>query len=339
MKKGLKKTIILTILISTLNKLKKETFRNGISTLNNNNKQLDELKKEALRNGISTRTLKNTINKAKINHEIINYNKKQPELYENTYIYIYKRVSIKRIIYGNLYYFINKQFIKQIEHEYQVDKKLLMALMGIETNYGLTLGKYDIISSLTTLSLDKRRGKYFTKQLIILLKLIDNKKLNYKKLNGSWAGAYGNFQFMPYTIKKYAIDYNLKNKIELTKIEDSFASAANYLNKIGWTFEEPCRLKIELDKKIPSALLITSARNINYTHNFEFYKQYIISEHDINDKTKCSIITPDTDIIPGSNKLTPAYIVFSNFEVILKYNRSLRYALSVCELMDKFSFE
>jgi membrane-bound lytic murein transglycosylase B len=325
MKINLKKTTILTILIST--------FIHNNKRHNYYKKKLDELKKQALYNGISTRTLKN-ITKTNINHEIIKYNKIQPKLYEDTYTYILKYVSIKRIIYGNLYYFVNKKLINQIELEYQVNKNLLMALMGIETNYGLTLGNYDIITSLTTLSFDKRRGKYFAKELIILLKLIEEKKFNYKELKGSIAGAYGNFQFMPSAIQKYAIDYNLNNKIELTEIQDSFASAANYLNKMGWKFDKPSRLKIELDRKIPKAYLNTSAINISYNNNFDFYKRYIISDYDINDindKTKCSIIIPD-------NKLTPAYVVFSNFEVILKYNRSLKYALAICELMDKFSF-
>ena len=89
----------------------------------------------------------------------------------------------------------------------------------------------------------KRRSEFFTKELLILLKLVDDGIIDPTTLYGSWAGAFGNFQFMPRTIKNYAIDYNGNSKIELKVIEDSFASAANYLNKIGWKIDQPCFYK------------------------------------------------------------------------------------------------
>ena len=89
--------------------------------------------------------------------------------------------------------------------------------MGIETNFGKYLGKMDIVSSLATLSFDKRRSEFFSKELLILLKLVDKKIIDKNILYGSWAGAFGNFQFMPRTIKDYAIDYNKNKVIELKK--------------------------------------------------------------------------------------------------------------------------
>ena len=93
--------------------------------------------------------------------------------------------------------------------------------MGIETNFGNYLGKMDIVSSLATLSFDKRRSEFFTKELLILLKLVDKEIIDRKILYGSWAGAFGNFQFMPRTIKNYAIDYNNNKTIELKETDDS----------------------------------------------------------------------------------------------------------------------
>ena len=107
----------------------------------------------------------------------------------------------------------------------------------------------DIISSLATLSYDKRRSKFFTNELLILLKLVDNGLIDYKILYGSWAGAFGNFQFIPSTINNYALDYDNNNIIDLKSINDSFASAANYINKIGWENNKPCFKKIELKNK------------------------------------------------------------------------------------------
>ena len=120
--------------------------------------------------------------------------------------------------------------------------------MGIETNYGTYLGKMDIISSLATLSFDKEEVP-FSNELITILKLVDNKLIDQNILFGSWAGAFGNFQFMPTTIKKYAIDYDKNNNIDLKSIKNSFASAANYVNKMGWKKGQPCFLKLNYQKK------------------------------------------------------------------------------------------
>ena len=98
----------------------------------------------------------------------------------------------------------------------------------------------DIVSSLATLSYDERRSAFFTEELLILLKLVDKKIINKDILFGSWAGAFGNFQFMPRTIRNYAIDYNNNKIIELKSIEDSVASAAKYLKSSGWNKNEPC---------------------------------------------------------------------------------------------------
>ena len=199
----------------------------------------------------------------------------------------------------------------------------------------------DIISSLATLSFDKRRSEFFTSELLILLNLIDKDIIKKDILFGSWAGAFGNFQFMPRTIKNYAIDYNNNKTIELKNIEDSFASAANYLNKIGWKKNTPCYTKIKLKSDIPKKYLNSSARKIKNKKKVKFFKKYIDNSDQlsVDENLLSAIITPDKDIIPGSNTYTPAYLVYNNYEKILKWNRSLRFALAVCTLKDKFKNE
>ena len=213
--------------------------------------------------------------------------------------------------------------------------------MGIETNFGKYLGKMDIISSLATLSFDKRRSEFFTKELLILLALVDKEIINKNILYGSWAGAFGNFQFMPRTIRNYAIDYNNNKTIELKNIEDSFASAANYLKKIGWRKDQPCFFPIELKDNIPRKYLNSSARNIKNKKKINFLKRFIKNYEDLKiaENLTAAIIIPDKDIIPGSETLSPAYIVFENYEKILNWNRSLRFALVVCTLKESFKNE
>ena len=213
--------------------------------------------------------------------------------------------------------------------------------MGIETNFGKYLGKMDIVSSLATLSFDKRRSQFFTNELLILLRLVDKGIIDKDILYGSWAGAFGNFQFMPQTIKNYAIDYNKNKTIELKKIEDSFASAANYLNKIGWKRNVPCFIKIELDKSVPKKYLNSSARKIKNKKTVKFFKKYIKNKKSLNvdESLSAAIIIPDKDIIPGSNTISPAYLIFNNYEKILNWNRSLKFALAVCTLKENFENE
>ena len=217
---------------------------------------------KAVNSGISEKVVNEIMADAIFLPKVIEYDRFQPEFYEDTFTYIKKRSSISKVREGLKLYKKEKKIIDIVENEFQVEKELLLALMGIETNFGKYLGKMDIVSSLATLSFDKRRSEFFSKELLILLKLVDNNIIDRKILYGSWAGAFGNFQFMPRTIRNYAIDYNKNNTIELKKIEDSFASAANYLKSIGWKKNQPCFFKIELKKNIPKKYLNSSARNI-----------------------------------------------------------------------------
>ena len=302
---------------------------------------VESFKKRAIGSGISKKVVDDVMSNAKFLPKVIEYDRYQPEFYEDTFTYIKKRTSSRKVKKGLDLYKKEKILINKVEKKFLIEKELLLALMGIETNFGKYLGKMDIISSLATLSFDKRRSEFFTKELLILLNLIDNEIIDKDILYGSWAGAFGNFQFMPRTIKDYAIDYNLNKTIELKNIEDSFASAANYLNKIGWNKNKPCFVKVELENNISKKYLNSSARNIKNKKKVKFFKKYIkdSSKLLIDENTLSAIITPDKDIIPGAKTYTPAYLVFDNYEIILSWNRSLRFALAVCTLKDKLKNE
>ena len=302
---------------------------------------LKEFKIKAVNSGISKKLVDQVMSEAVFIPKVIEYDRYQPEFYEDTFTYIKKRSSNNKIKQGLKLYKKEKIIIEKIEKEFNVEKELLLALMGIETNFGKYLGKMDIISSLATLSFDKRRSDFFTKELLILLNLVDKKIIDREILYGSWAGAFGNFQFMPRTIRNYAIDYNKNKTIELKKTEDSFASAANYLKTIGWKKNQPCYFKIELKNNIPKKYLNSSARNIKNKKKFNYFKRYINNADSLNIKNNlnAAIIIPDKDIIPGAETLSPAYIVFDNYEKILNWNRSLRFALAVCTLKEGFKNE
>ena len=296
----------------------------------------------ALKNNISENTINLVMSNVKYLPKVIEYDRFQPEFYEDTKTYIEKRTSKQKRIKGVGFYIDNKKLINLVEDEFDIEKELLLALMGIETNFGTYVGKMDILSSLATLSYDQRRSEFFTNELISLLTLIENNQINYKTLYGSWAGAFGFFQFMPSTITDYAIDHNNDKSIDLKNNEDAYPSAANYLKQIGWKKSDPCFYQIELNENIPKKYLNISAKKIHNKKKFSFFKKYIKNHSELDfldNDTISAIVTPDKDIIPNAETLNPAYIVFENYEVILKWNRSLRFALAVCTLKDKFKNE
>ena len=312
-------------------------------TLNANEKEFSEwlvnFKVYALEKKISEKTFNLAMSDVVFLPDVIKYDRFQPEFYEDTKTYISKRTSKQKVSAGIKLYELNKDFINSIDNKFSVEKELLLALMGIETNFGTYVGKMDILSSLATLSYDQRRSDFFTKELITILQLIDAGKIDHDILYGSWAGAFGFFQFMPSTIDNYAIDYDKNNIIELKSTKDSFASAANYINKIGWKKNQPCFIKVKLKENIPNNILNTSAKKLHHKIKFKLLKKYIINEdsfNSINENLIASIITPDKDIIPNAQNLDPAYIVFENYEKILQWNRSLRFGLAVCTLKKKF---
>ncbi len=291
--------------------------------------------------GISLKTINTLIDKTKFLPNVIKYDRYQPEFYEDTLTYVSKRTSSKKLINGSNLYKNNNKKINIISNNYNIDKNLLLSLMGIETNFGNYLGKMDIVSSLATLSFDKRRSEFFTSELITLLKLVDSNVVEPETLFGSWAGAFGNFQFMPSTIKNYAVDFDSDGIISLKQTEDSFASAANYLNKLGWNNSMPCFYKVKLKSNIPDNYLNFSAKKIHSNKKVKYLKKYIKDSSFLNkfDDLNSAIITPDAEIVENPNKLSPAFIIFDNYKLILKWNRSLRFALAVCTLRDKFKNE
>ena len=301
---------------------------------NNNefNMWLISFKKVALTKGISKETLNVALRNVKFSEDVIKYDRKQPEFYEDTLTYVSKRATKSRAKIARKLLKENRILLDEIEKKFDVEKEILLSLWGIETNFGKHVGKMDIISSLATLSFDKRRSEFFSIQLIILLKLIDKELVDHKKLYGSWAGAYGNFQFMPSTINKYAIDYDGDNKIELKEsLADSLASAANYINKIGWKKGQPCFYRVKVTSKINEKYLNSSARKIsNKLKISKWEKKGIVSY----DGTEFEIDLRSALIMPDGKNGTPTYLVFDNYEKILKWNRSLRFGISVCALAE-----
>ena len=294
---------------------------------------LKKFKVKAFNEGISQTTIDATFKNARYLKNVIKYDRRQPEFFEDTITYVNKRATRARTLQAKKILLENIKIFNEIEEKFGVEKEILLALWGIETNFGKHVGKMEIVSSLATLSFDQRRSDFFSRELLILLKLIDNKLIDADTLYGSWAGAYGNFQFMPSTIKNYAIDYDKNGKIELkTSLKDSIASAANYINKIGWKFNSLCFYRVELTKPVLEKYRNHSAKKIkNYLSIKNWKKKGVTGFHysEENMNYKAALVAPD------GNEDSPTFLIFKNYEKVLKWNRSLRFGISVCTLAEK----
>ena len=291
-------------------------------------------KGRAIAQGVSQETVDTALKNAKFLERIVALDRKQPEFFEKTYEYLEKRVDEKRIQAAKNLLKENSPLLEKVSTKFKVDKEILVALWGIETNFGVNKGKVDIISALSTLSFDNRRSEYFEKELIILLKLIDNKTLKYDSLYGSWAGAIGNFQFMPSTIQKHGINFDEVPDIDLiNSFQDSLASAANYLKTIGWIEKDKWGFEVRIDKNFDSSLINSDSRNLKNKISIVQlkllgFKNRNGSEIAYEDKKEGWLIRPD-----GEDG--PIYIVFDNYLRLLEWNRSLRFAITVGTLSDK----
>ena len=297
------------------------------------NNWLINYKKYAVNQGISKKTVDQAFQNTRLLKRIIKYDRNQPEFIEKTNVYIGKRVNKQKVIYAKKLIRNNNNLLNKVEKKFSVPKNYLVALWGIETVFGKHKGKVDIISALATLSFDKRRSKYFSNELITLLKLVDKKIVSLDDLKGSWAGAHGNFQFMPTSIKNYAIDYNKDGKIDLYEsLEDSFASAANYLKKIGWD-RNPWGVKVQLSKKMASKNFTYDARKLAQQKKVkDWVKNGVLLPENfkINPNTKARLVKPD-------GKVSEVYMVFNNYEKLLNWNRSLRFAITIGVFADLLS--
>ncbi|CAO6131370.1 MltB Membrane-bound lytic murein transglycosylase B [Candidatus Pelagibacterales bacterium] len=310
-------------------------FNSSISLSNEKfNEWLIEFKGRAINQGVSKDTVDNALKNAKFMERIVALDRKQPEFFEKTYEYLDKRVNEARIRAAKKLLSENSILLQKVNAKFKVNNEILVALWGIETNFGVNKGKVDIISALSTLSFDNRRSEYFEKELIILLKLIDKKIVKYESLYGSWAGAIGNFQFMPSTIQNYALNFDENSDIDLiNSFQDSLASAANYLKTIGWNEKDIWGFEIQTDKEFDKNLISPDSRNFKNKITIAQlkllgFKNKNGSEILITDKKEGWLIRPD-----GEDG--PIYIVFDNFLRLLEWNRSLRFAITVGTLSDK----
>lgn len=196
---------------------------------------LNDLRQDAALQGISASTIIDVFNNIEFLDNVIELDRKQPENKITIEEYIEKTVTKARIKNGRAELAENKELLEKVAKKYSVPAKVIVALWGMETNYGENAGNFNVISSLATLAYEGRRSSFFRDELIKAIKIMDMEKMPADSFQGSWAGAFGQCQFMPTSFLKYAVDFDGDGKRDIWYSQaDIFASIANYLSSEGW---------------------------------------------------------------------------------------------------------
>lgn len=285
---------------------------------------LNDLKAEAAASGISSITIQKTFQHAQYLPRVIQLDRAQPEFISPFLSYLDKRVDADKIAQGRQMLQTHEDLLTKVEAQYGVPKETLIAFWGMETNYGSNKGNFGLPSSLMTLAYDGRRSAFFREQLINTMRIVDAGHNNVAGMRGSWAGAMGHMQFMPSTLLKYGVDADADGRINIwTSLNDVFASAANYLAKVGWKANEMTSIEV----KLPA--------------NFDYQFAQLNTRKAAAEWAKLGVISMDNRPLPAQDNAAillpqgwqgPAMMVFSNFDVVMDWNRSVNYALSVSYL-------
>ena len=290
---------------------------------------LNQVRKTATEQGVSKATIDKAFFGLTPNLDILKSDSAQAEFNQNFWHYVNKRVSQVRLNNGNDTLKQNASLLNKTSQKYGVPAYVLVAFLGLESNYGNYMGNENLVRSLATLAYDPRRSSFFTKELIALLKLIDKNTIPLDA-KGSWAGAMGAVQFMPTNVIAYGVDANNDGKVNLwNDKEDIYASAANFLKKLGWEKGE----KWGREAIIPK--------------NFDYRLTGLEIKKTVNDWAALGVLRGNGSRLPKSNFKSslivpmghrgPAFLVYRNFDTILGWNRSILYALSVAYLSDRLN--
>ncbi|MEA1938292.1 MAG: lytic murein transglycosylase [Pseudomonadota bacterium] len=288
---------------------------------------LKGLRHEARGQGISEATLDMAFADVSPIARVIELDRKQPEWNMTFDEYRARIVSRTRVVRGRELLLEHWNILEPISREYGVPARFIVALWGIETNYGSNTGGYSVIAALATLAHDGRRSAFFRKELLNALNILEEGHISQSDMTGSWAGAMGQSQFMPSSFNAYAIDGNEDGRTDIwTSLPDVFASAANYLKKNGWTEGQ------------------TWGRHIVLPKNFEYVLATLGVKKSLAQWQKLGVRRPGgaplpkidmtASIIMPDGQPEHAFLVYDNYRTILRWNRSTYFASSVGLLAD-----
>ena len=286
---------------------------------------LAAFRQDAGAQGISPATLDAALSDIAPIERVVELDRRQPEFLQAFSDYLERRVTANQVARGQALLQEHAALFDAVERQYGVPRAVLMAFWGLETNYGATLGSFNIPASLATLAYDGRRSEFFRSQLLDALRIIDAGHVAVADMSGSWAGAMGHMQFMPSTFRAYAVDGDGDGRIDLWQsLPDAMHSAANYLQRTGWRADEPVALEVRLPQGF-------AGRKARVAHRLPAAAGTALGVLAADGAALPAVAGKAAIVLPQGWQ-GPAFMVFDNFDVVMQWNRSLSYALTVAQL-------
>ncbi len=280
--------------------------------------------------GISPATLDAALTGAQPVTRVVELDRRQPEFLQTFADYLGRRLTPAQITRGQAMLAEHAALLDAVEARTGVPKAVLVAFWGLETNYGRTLGSFNIPVALATLAWEGRRSRFFESQLIDALRIVEAGHVSPIDMNGSWAGAMGHMQFMPSTFRAYAVDGDGDGRIDLWgSVADALYSAGNYLKAAGWRSGEPVAREVRLPENFDWRLARVSHRMA--VRNWDTLGVRLA------DGAPWPAVAGPAAIVLPQGWQGPAYMVFDNFDVVMRWNRSVNYALSVAQLAQQLA--
>ena len=285
------------------------------------------VRNEALGLGISTAIFDAAFADVEPIPRVIELDRSQPEVTLTFDQYVERVVPESRVAKGRKLLAEHRDLLEPIGRKYGVPLRFIVALWGIETNFGQYLGGFPVIASLATLAYDGRRSAYFRQELLHALRILEDGHITPEAMMGSWAGAMGQSQFMPSSFVNYAVDHDGDGRRDIWGTQgDVFASAANYLAQAGWRAGETWGRRVTLPAGFDHALT-----GLEVKKTLAEWQALGLRRADGTDLPQADI--SGSVVLPGGEG-GPAYIVYNNYRTIMRWNRSFYFATSVGLLAD-----
>ena len=287
-----------------------------------------ELRVEALAKGISAQIFDTAFDGVKRIERVIELDRSQPEFTLTLETYLNKVVSATRVKKARQKLVEHRAILKEVSEKFGVQPRFIVALWGIETNFGQHTGGFSVVAALSTLAYDGRRSAYFRKELLNALQIIEDGHIKSADMKGSWAGAMGQSQFMPSSFLSYAYDYNGDGRRDIWGTQqDVFASIANYLGSVGWRDDMTWGRQVSVPDSVDGKKLSKAKTR----KNMEEWRALGIKNSDGEPLPKRNLTSR---LVVPSRSGSQAYLAYANYDNILKWNRSNYFAIAVGSLAD-----
>ncbi|WP_430283788.1 lytic murein transglycosylase [Pseudoalteromonas spongiae] len=309
------------------------------------NQYVADLKVEAIEKGFSQKIVDNAFATVKFKKKVIKADKNQPEVKETLETYLPKRVPKWKIDRARKLYKENQTELEKIAAKYGVQARFIVALWGLESNFGKIQGSHPVISSVVTLAYDGRREALYKRQLWAALTILEEGHIDLDHFKGSWAGAMGQTQFMPTSFNAYAVDYDGDGKKDIWQNKlDAFASIANYLKKAGWNDSLTWGRQVVLPEGFNSEHILQRGTRTRK----QWLKNWNKSERGLADWQALGLRRTDGTDLPNVG-ITAAlvmpddengrmYLAYDNYKALMHWNRSYYFATSVGYLSDRIGY-